>query len=188
MKKQIIYGLSILMIIISATSCTNCDKSKVTKIDSLITNLDHVQSKIETLKIDSISQICSQLKKEMDIVVNLYPPQKDLPEFMLINNYYKANRGLEKLSKKEGKLIKEIETSKSQFETLKKDIKNGAWTKDSIDYFYQSEVKIFNQIMYQSGEFLTFSYIDIASMDTLYPQLNHFIDSMAQAEHIDLKR
>ena len=169
-------------------SCKPCDKSKLPEINNMISELDQMQQKLETIQTDSLSKICAKLRKEIDIIAVVCASSASpevLHDFDLLHT---TNKGLGKLARNKGKLLQEITNSKKQLTVLKQDIENCIWSTDSVNYFYQGEAEIFNKIASKTGDILAVFQKDLSIGDTLCPKLRHYIDSIAVINNIDLKK
>jgi len=186
--KRLWFAVAIIISTGFIISCKPCDKSKLPDIENRLSELDQMQQKIREIQTDSIAVIYAKLKKDIDGISAICPPpamSQTAQDFKLLQT---TNRGLSRLERNKGKLIQEIETSKNQFNILKQDIQNCVWTTDSIDYFYQSEFQIFNQIAKKTEDLLTFVERSLSIGDTLCPKLRYYLDSVAAANNIDFKQ
>lgn len=185
------FYLIIFITTLFAISFSSCDpkakyKDEISKLDSTLTVLDSAEIRYRAVPADSISGFYAKIKLEMKLIAEVYEGEMDKDRAFLLSQYRDIPNFIKNFPQVYGELIRELEKSKTQIQSLKKALEEGAG-KDSMgnkinkEYaikYSNDECTIAAQVVAQIDKIEEKFPESLERYNELYPQLSGFFDSL----------
>lgn len=185
------YFSIILFISIIGIALSSCDpktryKEEIARLDSTLTVLDSAEIRYRAVPADSISGFYAKIKLEMKLIADVYEGEMDKDRAFLLSQYRDIPNYIKNFPQVYGDLIRELEKSRTQIQSLKKALEEGAG-KDSMgnkinkEYaikYSNDECTIAAQVVAQIDKMEEKFPESLERYNELYPQLSGFFDSL----------
>jgi hypothetical protein len=175
-----------LFVLLTLASCkTQKQKEGVEKTNELLSRIDFLNKRIDSLDFKKFKQIYDTTKV-YDLFISKLPPEAEFSdeEWDLIAQYGAIEKCFKKLESHHiNPLRNELSKSKSQIENLRHDIKKGFLKDDEIDRYLREEDSILNQISNIIDGEIDFARYHEAKYKELHPQMIKLKKTLEEKYH-----
>ncbi|MDA9938127.1 hypothetical protein N9D34_00760 [Salibacteraceae bacterium] len=123
-------------------SCSeNPNEKPIQQVDSLLTVVTVVQSKLAELSPEDYSNLVDTIKQDVQFIQSQYPDTMDLQTALKVDYYYRTIKSVHKFSETYVSQNSELNYTQGQLNNLKKDLENNLFDKESFLEVFPAESK-----------------------------------------------
>ncbi len=181
MKQSFYDFLLVALTTVATTACNPATKYKteITEIDSCLTVVDSLQTMYDEIPFDSLDLMYSHVVNNEDVVRELYmvdTVNQDVAR--KLNDAKSVRKAFKAVSVEQSEFKTELQTSKMQLETLKKDIKEGVLTEEQIKQYLGQEKKALSSLELSLRGFYELQNREKSRYYKVVPAVDEFVDQL----------
>jgi hypothetical protein len=181
--KKILFSLFITAIFISCNS--NKHQKEISTLDSLQKLLNEAEIQLASTDTAKVRTIKAEMQKNLDYITLNYKDTFSMSMAMMLSEYaFPKKKVYKNFVGNYSKLLKDIEYTRTQLNSLKQDLENNKIPDDKVQQYFiteQNAVLTISQTINQNVNTIQAYFL---KFDTLHPKVLHIVDSINTAQNM----
>lgn len=151
---------------------------EIATVDSLRHEIELAELRLDSVNNEQLSELAGNAQSQLAYIQKHFTDTMDKNLALMLGDYKRAYRDMEKLIRKVDRTEEELEESEEQLENLKADLENNLLNPSEVDSFLRVEHKIASKLVISTKKWPSANDAYIANYNRFYPKVDSLIDAM----------
>jgi hypothetical protein len=179
MKKNSIYILPVIIAVLLISGCMSKEKQEnITRIDSMIVTVEKAKAKLNEVNYDSIKKKFGLYKEYTERLSPNYDEFKSEKTWPYLCSYHECRKSFKEFVNSYPLLVAEIDSTSTQLNNLKHDMKNDLIDHDQFQQFCLLEKQNTNVLLTKIAFRVDNAKKEEKNFDTVHPVIVKFVSEI----------